>query len=97
MRSIEEAVPAEALSASLYKISLRRGETFAEKVLSAMREDFSGHIEPGSKQGAPRSPPAIFRLRTSVLPNALSWGANVQRIAGKPLDERDFLLTTAKN
>src|SRR5579863_4196443 len=30
MRSIEEAVPAEALSASLYKISLRRGETFAE-------------------------------------------------------------------
>jgi 6-phosphogluconate dehydrogenase len=49
MRSIEEAVPAEALSASLYKISLRRGETFAEKVLSAMREDFGGHIEPGSK------------------------------------------------
>ena len=44
MRSIEEAVPAEALSASLYKISLHRGETFAEKVLSAMREDFSGHI-----------------------------------------------------
>lgn len=49
MRSIEEAVPAEALSASLYKISLHRGETFAEKVLSAMREDFGGHIEPGSK------------------------------------------------
>jgi hypothetical protein len=39
MRSIEEAVPAEALSASLYKISLRRGETFAES--------FGGHIEPG--------------------------------------------------
>jgi hypothetical protein len=27
----------------------------------------------------------------------LLWGANAQRIAGKPLDERDFLQTTAKN
>jgi 6-phosphogluconate dehydrogenase (decarboxylating) len=52
MRSIEEAVPAEALSASLYKISLRRGETFAEKVLSAMREDFSGHIFRTPHRGA---------------------------------------------
>jgi 6-phosphogluconate dehydrogenase len=50
MRSIEEAVPAEELSASLHtRFRSRRGETFAEKVLSAMREGFGGHIEPSSK------------------------------------------------
>jgi hypothetical protein len=65
--------------------------------MPAMREGFGGPVEPGSDQGAPRSPPAIFRLGTSVLPNPQSWGANAQRIAGKPLDERDFLQTTAKN
>ncbi len=49
MAAIEEAVPAEVLSAALYtRFRSRQGHTFAEKVLSAMRKGFGGHIEPGS-------------------------------------------------
>jgi 6-phosphogluconate dehydrogenase len=44
--AIEEAVPAEVLSASLYtRFRSRQEHTFAEKVLSAMRHKFGGHIE----------------------------------------------------
>jgi 6-phosphogluconate dehydrogenase len=44
--AIEEAVPANVLSAALYaRFRSRRDHTFAEKVLSAMREKFGGHIE----------------------------------------------------
>ena len=49
--AIEEAVPAEVLSAALYtRFRSRQEHTFAEKVLSAMRQKFGGHIEkkPGS-------------------------------------------------
>jgi 6-phosphogluconate dehydrogenase len=43
---MEEAVPAEVLSASLYaRFRSRRQHTFGEKVLSAMRLGFGGHIE----------------------------------------------------
>jgi 6-phosphogluconate dehydrogenase len=46
MAAIEEAVPADALSASLYaRFRSRQDHTFAEKVLSAMRHKFGGHIE----------------------------------------------------
>ncbi len=46
MAAIEEAVPAEALSASLYaRFRSRQEHTFAEKVLSAMRHKFGGHLE----------------------------------------------------
>ncbi len=46
MAAIEEAVPADVLSASLYtRFRSRQDHTFAEKVLSAMREKFGGHIE----------------------------------------------------
>ena len=46
MAAIEEAVPAEVLSASLYaRFRSRQEHTFAEKVLSAMRQKFGGHIE----------------------------------------------------
>jgi 6-phosphogluconate dehydrogenase len=45
--AIEEAVPVEVLSASLYKrFRSRQEHTFAEKVLSAMRQKFGGHVEP---------------------------------------------------
>ncbi len=44
--AVEEAVPADVLSAALYtRFRSRQGHTFAEKVLSAMREGFGGHVE----------------------------------------------------
>ena len=49
--AIEEAVPAEVLSAALYtRFRSRKEHTFAEKILSAMRQKFGGHIEPRSEQ-----------------------------------------------
>jgi 6-phosphogluconate dehydrogenase len=45
--AIEEAVPVEVLSAALYtRFRSRREHTFAEKILSAMRQKFGGHLEP---------------------------------------------------
>jgi len=47
--AIEEAVPAEVLSAALYtRFRSRQEHTFAEKILSAMRKKFGGHLEPKS-------------------------------------------------
>jgi len=47
--AIEEAVPAEVLSSALYaRFRSRQTHTFAEKVLSAMRKGFGGHLEPGN-------------------------------------------------
>ena len=49
MAAIEQAVPAEVLSAALYaRFRSRREHTFAEKLLSAMRKGFGGHVEPPS-------------------------------------------------
>ena len=49
MAAIEEAVPAEVLSAALYaRFRSRRDHTFAEKILSAMRKGFGAHVEPKS-------------------------------------------------
>jgi 6-phosphogluconate dehydrogenase len=46
MAAIEEAVPADVLSAALYtRFRSRRDHTFAEKMLSAMRYKFGGHVE----------------------------------------------------
>ncbi len=46
--AIEEAVPAEVLTSALYtRFRSRQDHTFAEKVLSAMRKGFGGHVEPG--------------------------------------------------
>ncbi len=45
--AVEEAVPADVLSAALYaRFRSRRAHTFAEKILSAMRFKFGGHVEP---------------------------------------------------
>jgi 6-phosphogluconate dehydrogenase len=44
--AIEEAVPADVLSAALYtRFRSRQQHTFAEKMLSAMRQKFGGHVE----------------------------------------------------
>ena len=57
--AIDEAVPAEVLTAALYaRFRSRREHTFAEKILSAMRAGFGGHKEPQqhpspAKQAAP--------------------------------------------
>ncbi len=45
--AIEEAVPAEVLTSALFaRFRSRQDHTFAEKVLSAMRKGFGGHVEP---------------------------------------------------
>ncbi len=44
--AIDEAVPADVLSAALYvRFRSRQDHTFAEKLLSAMRMQFGGHVE----------------------------------------------------
>ena len=49
--AIDEAVPADVLSAALYtRFRSRQEHTFAEKMLSAMRQKFGGHVELGAKQ-----------------------------------------------
>ena len=60
--AIEEAVPADVLSSALYaRFRSRQEHTFGEKMLSAMRFGFGGHIEasgpvgPESTVGAPHA------------------------------------------
>jgi 6-phosphogluconate dehydrogenase len=44
--AVEEAVPAEVLTSALYtRFRSRQEHTFAEKILSAMRYKFGGHVE----------------------------------------------------
>ena len=45
--AIDEAVPVDVLSAALFvRFRSREEHTFAEKMLSAMRQKFGGHVEP---------------------------------------------------
>jgi 6-phosphogluconate dehydrogenase len=56
--AIEEAVPADVLSTALYaRFRSRQGHTFGEKMLSAMRFGFGGHIE-GQESIDPEPKPA---------------------------------------
>ena len=49
MAAVEEAVPADVLTAALYtRFRSPQDHTFAEKILSAMRKGFGGHQEPGT-------------------------------------------------
>ena len=52
--AIDEAVPVDVLSAALFvRFRSRQEHTFAEKMLSAMRQKFGGHVEPkAAKQPA---------------------------------------------
>jgi 6-phosphogluconate dehydrogenase len=48
--AIEEAVPANVLTAALFaRFRSREDHSFGEKLLSAMRYGFGGHVEEGSK------------------------------------------------
>jgi 6-phosphogluconate dehydrogenase len=45
--ALEEDVPADVLTTALYvRFRSRREHTFAEKLLSALRSQFGGHVEP---------------------------------------------------
>jgi 6-phosphogluconate dehydrogenase len=47
MAAIEEAIPTDVLSAALYaRFRSREKESFSDKLLSAMRNKFGGHVEP---------------------------------------------------
>jgi 6-phosphogluconate dehydrogenase len=49
--AIDEAVPAHVLTAALYERFSSRGESdFADKLLSAMRYEFGGHVEKSGKK-----------------------------------------------
>jgi 6-phosphogluconate dehydrogenase len=48
--AVEEAVSANVLAASLFaRFRSRQTHTFGEKMLSAMRFGFGGHVEPAKK------------------------------------------------
>ncbi len=50
--AVEEAVPADVLTAALFvRFRSRQQHTFAEKMLSAMRQKFGGHVESGGDKG----------------------------------------------
>jgi len=50
--AIEEAVPADVLTTALFtRFRSRQDHTFAEKLLSAMRHKFGGHVEPPKDGG----------------------------------------------
>ncbi|MDT3379147.1 decarboxylating 6-phosphogluconate dehydrogenase [Labrys neptuniae] len=52
--AIDQAVPAEVLTAALYtRFRSRQEHTYAEKILSAMRKGFGGHVEP--KNSTPKA------------------------------------------
>jgi 6-phosphogluconate dehydrogenase len=66
--AIEEAVPADVLSSALYaRFRSRKEHTFGEKMLSAMRFGFGGHIE-GGEPIDPELKPA--ELQASATQNA---------------------------
>jgi 6-phosphogluconate dehydrogenase len=49
--ALEEAVPADVLTAALFvRFRSRQQHTFAEKMLSAMRQKFGGHVEQGTSK-----------------------------------------------
>ena len=54
--AIDEAVPAPVLSAALYARFTSRGEAaFANRVLSAMRHEFGGHVEKPTGKSKPQA------------------------------------------
>lgn len=51
LAALDEAVPAPVLSAALYSRFNSRGQAdFANKILSAMRHQFGGHVEPSDNE-----------------------------------------------
>ena len=66
--AIDEAVPVDVLSAALFtRFRSRQEHTFAEKMLSAMRQKFGGHVElqvPGQENGISSSLSFTLTSRT---------------------------------
>ena len=74
--AIEEAVPAEVLTAALFtRFRSRQEHTFAEKMLSAMRQKFGGHVEPNRRQKVRNAAAASFALRATKT-NVLSQSSS---------------------
>jgi 6-phosphogluconate dehydrogenase len=49
LAAVDEGVPAHVLTAALYERFSSRGEAeFADRILSAMRRQFGGHVEKGA-------------------------------------------------
>jgi 6-phosphogluconate dehydrogenase len=64
--AIEEAVPADVLAAALFaRFRSRQDHTFGEKMLSAMRFGFGGHIE-GKEPIDPQSKPKESQGRSAT-------------------------------
>ena len=71
--AIDEAVPAEVLTAALFaRFRSRKEHTFAEKILSAMRAGFGGHKEPKQhgEQGTERQTATSRPPRRNRIPAA---------------------------
>jgi 6-phosphogluconate dehydrogenase len=64
--ALEEAVPADVITAALYtRFRSRREHTFGEKMLSAMRFGFGGHIE-GMEPIDPQSKPKDAQAHAAI-------------------------------
>ena len=64
--AIEEAVPADVLSSALYaRFRSRQEHTFGEKMLSAMRFGFGGHVE-GQESSDPEPKPAQSQSQSAA-------------------------------
>ena len=62
--AIEEAVPAPVITASLFaRFESRRHHSFANKLLSAMRAGFGGHVEPKTPGVVPQPLPKPDELK----------------------------------
>jgi len=67
--ALDEAVPADVLTAALYvRFRSRQQHTFAEKMLSAMRQKFGGHIEQGATKPAKARKSAPPSTKKSLTP-----------------------------
>jgi 6-phosphogluconate dehydrogenase len=63
--AIEEAVPADVLSSALFaRFRSRKQHTFAERILSAMRFEFGGHVE-GSEPIDPEPKPKDLQSQSA--------------------------------
>jgi 6-phosphogluconate dehydrogenase len=69
--AVETATPAEVLTSALFaRFRSRVDHTLGEKILSAMRAGFGGHVEPKPGTALPRGPVAVGAEPVPVAPRA---------------------------
>ncbi len=86
--AIEEAVPAEVLTSALYaRFRSRQDHTFAEKVLSAMRKGFGGHVE--FEAVMTEGKPAVIVLMGVSGCGKSTIGGELSRMLGWPFRDAD--------